>query len=217
MTATVLGSTGLIGGHLRTLLEQDSRYASIRLLVRRPVPADDPRISLVITDFSDESSFRRGIEGSDAVFCTVGTTSRNVKGDLTAYRKVDYDIPVHAARFCQETGCDRFLLVSSVGASSRSRIFYSRLKGEAEEAIRQINLPSVSIFRPSLLLGKRAEFRFGEKIAQMVMGPLAFAIPSPYTPVRAGDVAGAMVAASIKAQPGFNIYHYREIKHLLQS
>jgi len=217
MRATVIGSTGLIGGHLRRLLEEDPGFESIRLLVRRSVPVSDPRTNQVITDFSDESSFRAGIEGSDAIFCSVGTTSRNVKGDKAAYRKVDYDIPVQAARLCQETGCGRFLLVSSVGSSSRSRIFYSRLKGEVEEAVQQLNIGSVSVFRPSLLLGKRSEFRSGERIAQLVMGPLALAIPSPYTPVRAESVARAMVAAAKKGAPGYTVYHYREFMQLMPS
>jgi uncharacterized protein YbjT (DUF2867 family) len=168
----------------------------------------------MITDFSDPSSFRAGIEGSDVLFCTVGTTSRNVKGDKAAYRHVDYDIPVQAAQLCEETGCGQFLLVSSVGASPRSRVFYSRLKGEVEEAVREMNITSVSVFRPSLLLGKRSEFRFGERIAQRLMGPVAFVIPSPYTPIRASDVARAMVAASKRALPGFAIYHYRELVQL---
>jgi uncharacterized protein YbjT (DUF2867 family) len=217
MRATIIGSTGLIGSHLRRLLEEDLQFESIRLMVRRPVAVSDPRTSLLTTDFSDPSSIRAGIEGSDVLFCTVGTTNRNVKGDKIAYRKVDYDIPVQAARMCEETGCGQLLLVSSVGASSRSRVFYSRLKGEAEEAVRQMNISSVSVFRPSLLLGKRSEFRFGERIAQWLMGPLAFAIPSPYTPIRAEEVARAMVAASKKAVPGYRIYHHRELMRLIQS
>ena len=217
MTATIIGSTGLIGGHLLDILRDDPEFTQIRLLVRKTKPEGDSRIQVIKTDFSDPSALLNGIKGSDAVFCAVGTTSRKVKGDRNAYRKVDFDIPVGAARAALAAGVSRFMLVSSVGASSKSSIFYSRLKGEVEDEIRTMGLPSVSVFRPSLLLGKRAEYRFGEKVAQAVMPPLTFAVPSAFKPIRAEDVARAMVAASRHAVPGFTIYHYREMKQIIDS
>ena len=216
MTVTIIGSTGLIGGYLLRLLEKDPDIAKIRLLVRRtgaPLPS---RVEVIKTDFSDPSAYAEGIKGSDAVFCAVGTTSRKVKGDQVAYRKVDYDIPVQAARAADESGARQFLLVSSVGASPSSRIFYSRLKGEVEADIRRMHIPSVSVFRPSLLLGKREEFRLGEKFAQAFMPPVSFLVPSNFKPIHAGDVARAMVAASKNVAPGFTVYHFREMKQLIQ-
>jgi uncharacterized protein YbjT (DUF2867 family) len=214
-TVTIIGSSGLIGGHLLGLLEKDPDIAMIRLLVRRADASDSDRIQSLKTDFSNPDALYTGIRGSDAVFCSVGTTSRKVKGDKEAYRKVDYDIPVQAARAAEDAGVGQFLLVSSVGASSNSNIFYSRLKGEVEGELRNMHIPSVSVFRPSLLLGKREEFRLGERIAQLMMPPFSFAVPSNFKPIQAVEVAGAMVAASKRAIPGFTLYHYREMKELL--
>ena len=138
----------------------------------------------------------RLIAGSDATFCAIGTTQKKVKGDSTAYYKVDYDIPVKAAKFCEETGCPLFLLVSSVGANSRSKNFYLKLKGEVEDTLREMKIASVSVFRPSMLLGKRKEFRFGEEVAKAISAPLSFLFPSKYEPVKAENVARAMIEAS---------------------
>jgi uncharacterized protein YbjT (DUF2867 family) len=134
-TALVIGATGLIGGHLTDILLGDSTWDKVRLLVRRPMKVTHPKLEVVVIDFSDEEAFRAGTAGVDAVFCAVGTTTRKVQGDRTAYRRVDYDIPVNAAHFALEGGASQFALVSSVGARSNSKNFYLRLKGEAEEAI----------------------------------------------------------------------------------
>src|SRR5688572_9835540 len=139
-TATIIGVTGMIGGYLYELLKKDSSFDSIRLIVRRPLPKDDPSTEIKLVDFADAESLQLAIDGSDVVFSTVGTTQRKVKGDKEAYRKVDYDIPVRAARFCKATGCETFVLVSAVGANSKSSNFYLKLKGEVEEAIKAVGL-----------------------------------------------------------------------------
>src|SRR4249920_248078 len=124
MTATIIGATGLIGGYLLEELLKDDHYDMVRILVRRPLELTHPRLEKKLVDFADAESFRLALEGSDIVFCAIGTTQKKVKGDKTAYRKVDYDIAVNAARFCKMTGCSTFILVSSVGANSKSNNFY---------------------------------------------------------------------------------------------
>jgi uncharacterized protein YbjT (DUF2867 family) len=216
-TATIIGATGLIGSHLLSLLQQDNYYHTIRVLVRRPLENKDPKSEVKLVDFTDEESFKLGIYGSDTVFVTVGTTQQKVRGDKEAYRKVDYDIPVKAARFCQETGCPQLLLISSVGANAKASNFYLQLKGEVEETIKTFNLPSVSIFRPSLLLGDRQEKRVGEKVAQTVMPFLAlgmFGELSRYKPIHAADVAKAMLLTAKEQKPGFTVLEYNQIKAL---
>lgn len=213
-TAALIGATGLIGSHLLKCLLDDDDFKTIRLLVRRPLEIRDPKVIVIVIDFEDKAAFKAGIAGCDAVFCAVGTTSKKVKGDKEAYRKVDYDIPVNAARFCAETGCKQFLLVSSVGANSKGGNFYIKLKGEVEDLVQSISIPSVSIFRPSMLLGKREESRPMEAFAQAMSKSLSFLFPSKYHPIAAEDVAKAMVAASKQDKPGFLIYHFAEMKAL---
>jgi len=214
-TITLIGATGLIGGHLLALLQENDQVKKIKVLARRPLDIANPKVQVIVIDFSDEMSFKSAITGSDSVFCAVGTTQKKVKGDKTAYRKVDFDIPVNAARFCSEKGCPHFLLVSSIGANSNSSNFYLKLKGEVEDAVQQMNIPSVSIFRPSMLLGKREEFRFGEIIAKALSVPFSFMTPSKFKPVNAFNVAKAMIAASGQNKRGYQVYHYKEMMTLI--
>jgi uncharacterized protein YbjT (DUF2867 family) len=212
--ATLIGATGLIGKHLLGLLQQDSRFSPVRILVRRPIATTDPKTEMKLVAFDDQESFRLGIEASDIVFCAIGTTQQKVKGDKQAYRKIDFDIAVNAARYCKETGCPHFILVSSVGANAASKNFYLQLKGQIEAAIESFGLPAVSIFRPSMLLGERAERRTGERFGQVAMRFFSFAIPPKYKAVEASDVAAAMVVAARESKPGFHVYEYADIRRL---
>lgn len=213
-TAAIIGSSGLIGSKLLELLLNDNYYNEVRVIVRQPVEFDNPAVIVKVIDFSDDASFKSAIAGSDALFCAVGTTQKKVKGDRAAYYKVDYDIPVKAAKFCKATGCPAFLIVSSVGAASKSKNFYLKLKGEVEDNLRGMKIASVSVFRPSMLLGKRKEFRLSEEIAKAVSAPLSFLFPSKYKPIKAEYVARAMITASKQALPGFNVYHYKEMLNI---
>ncbi len=210
-TATIIGATGLIGSHLWELLKKDPYYDTIRLLVRRPLTHNDPKTEVKLIDFRDWESFKLGIYGSHAVFCAIGTTQKKTGGDKEAYRQVDFDIAVRAAQFCQETSCDHYLLVSSVGASPKSNTFYLNLKGEIEEKISDYDIPSISIFRPSMLLGHRKEHRTGEKLAQSAMKNFSFLIPSKYKPIQAFDVAKSMVTVSKESLTGVSIYEYEQM------
>lgn len=213
--ATIIGATGLIGNHLAQILQKDDHFTTIRVLVRRPFAGTNFKTEVKLIDFNDPESFKLGIDGSHTVFCAVGTTQQKVKGDNNAYRKVDYDIAVHAARFGKETGCSQFLLVSSVGADPKSKIFYLKLKGEIEREVAALNLHSVALFRPSLLLGKRPEERAAERITGWAMQRFSFLLPDRYKAITAREVALGMVKASKKELPGVKVYEYRNMKELL--
>jgi uncharacterized protein YbjT (DUF2867 family) len=210
-TATIIGVTGMIGSYLYELLKSDNSFDTIRLIVRRPLPKDDPRTEIKLVDFTDAESLQLAIDGSDVVFCTVGTTQRKVKGDKEAYRKVDYDIPVKAARFCKATGCETFILVSAVGANSKSGNFYLKLKGEVEEAIEAVGLKSVHIMQPSMLMGDRTESRLGESIAKAIMPALSFLIPSKYRAIHGEKVAKAMLYTAKENRTGLFRYDYKQL------
>lgn len=221
MTATLIGASGLIGNYLLEELLQDDFYDVVRILVRRPlflqVPdLDYPKLEMQLVDFNDSDSLLVAISNSDVVFCTVGTTQKKVKGDKAAYRRVDYDIPVNTARSCKMTGCEKFVLVSAVGANSKSNNFYLKLKGEAEEAVNAIGLRFVCIMRPSMLLGERKEFRLGEKLGKGLMKIFSFLLPSKYKPVHGRDVAKAMLVAAKKNDEGFIIQEYSGIKESIK-
>jgi uncharacterized protein YbjT (DUF2867 family) len=213
MTATLIGATGLIGNYLLKELLKDDFYHTVRILIRRPLEFTHPKLEKKLVDFADTESFRLALEGSDVVFCAIGTTQKKVKGDKEAYRKVDYDITVNAAKFCKLNGCETFVFVSAVGANSKSSNFYLRLKGEVEDAVKVVGLKSVHIMRPSVLLGYRKEFRLGEKISKGIMSVFSFLIPSKYKPIHGRDVAKAMIAEVKKAKVGKFIHEYQDIRN----
>lgn len=210
-SAIILGATGLIGGHLMNELEKDDRFRSLTVLSRRPVEFAHPKVKVKVVDFQDENSFRSAIEPCDCIFSAIGTTNRKVDGDEDAYRKIDFDIPVNAARYAAEEGVNYFGLVSSVGADHTSSNFYLKLKGEIEKAIHQVAIPNIAVFRPSMLLGNRDESRPAERIGQVFMNTFSFLIPSNYKPIDSKKVAEAMIAATDLDESGFHIYHYKEI------
>ena len=142
----------------------------------------------------------------DQVICALGTTIR-AAGSQEAFRKVDFEYPLKIARLAREQGAHHFLLVSSLGADSGSRVFYNRVKGELENAIRQIGYPSVTFVRPSLLLGQRSERRLGEDIAKLFT-PFA---PSGVRPVQARRVASALVDASREDRKGDRVISNRDL------
>jgi uncharacterized protein YbjT (DUF2867 family) len=214
MTATLIGATGLIGSYLLNELLNDPFYDTVKILIRKPLDITHPKLEKKIVDFNDSDSLLVAIDNSDVVFCAVGTTQRKVKGDKDAYRKVDYDIPVKAARFCKMTGCETFVLVSSVGANSKSNSFYLKLKGEVEDAVKEVGIKSIHIMRPSMLLGDRKEFRLGEKIGKPLMTALSFLLPSKYKPIHAKKVAIAILNAAKENKEGLFVYEYNEIRKL---
>lgn len=211
-TATLIGATGLIGSHLLQELLNDPYFDTVQILIRRPIDITHPKLEKRLVDFNDAESYKLALENSDAVFCAIGTTQKKVKGDKVAYRKIDFDIPVHAAKFCKETGCEKFILVSSIGANSKSNNFYLKLKGEVEDAVKAVGIKSIHIMQPSALLGARKEFRLGERIAQVIMRTFSLLIPSRYKAIEAKNVANAMLKAAKKEDEGAFVYTYKEIK-----
>lgn len=214
MTATLIGATGLIGNYLLEELLQDDYFDTVKILIRRRMEFSHPKLEKHLVDFNDGDSFLVALSNSDVVFCSIGTTQKKVKGDKAAFRKIDYDIAVNAARFSKMVGCETFVLVSSVGANSNSNNFYLKLKGEIEEAVKETELKSIHIMRPSVLLGDRKEKRIGESISKNIMSALSFLVPSKYKPIQGRTVAKAMKNVSKENKQGFFIYEYKEIKTL---
>ena len=212
--ATLIGATGLIGGELLSLLLDDDYFEKVRILIRRPFTMNHPKLERKLVDFGDADSLLVDLDESDAVFCAVGTTMKKVKGNKEAYRRIDYDIPVNIARFCKIMNCKNYILVSAVGADSRSRNFYLKLKGEVEDIVTKVGIESTYIMRPSILLGKRNEFRFGERVTIPLMKKIAFLLPSKYKPIEARDVAKAMLAAAKKHEKGLFVCEYKKMKRL---
>jgi len=210
-TASVFGSTGLIGSYLVDFLKNDNYYDNIKVCSREDISFEEQNIINHNIDFSNYKSILSVVKNSTTVFICIGTTQSRVNGDKSEYRKIDYQIPIDVAKACKESKVKRILLVSSAGADVNGYSFYIKLKGEIENDIIKINIPSTYIFRPSLLLGNRKEFRPGEKIAQYIMPLFSFLMPRIYRPISAKKVAKSMIEYSKKPIKGHKIYHYDEI------
>lgn len=209
---TIFGGTGLIGKHLLKILTDDPEINTINFVTRRTVKINNNKVKVQVIDFSNKQSILNSIKNSSIVFSAIGTTQSRVKGDSQKYREVDFDITFNIANACKEKNVEHFSFVSSSGADFKSNNFYLKLKGEIENSIIKLKLKSLSILRPSLLLGKRDERRYGEKIAQVIMPFFSFLMPRNYKPISAFQVAKAMINISKNKKPGINIYHYGEIK-----
>jgi uncharacterized protein YbjT (DUF2867 family) len=214
LTAVVLGATGFIGEQLVQQLLNDPAFSKVRILVRRPVELSHPKLDAVTVDFNLTMDYKNKLGQGDCIFCCIGTTQKQVKGDNALYRKIDFDIPVFAAKFGLNAGFKKYLLVSSVGANASSKNFYLRLKGEVENAIAAVGYPAFHVFRPSMLLGKRKEFRLAETIGKGIMQGLSFLFVGAlkkYRGIQGADVAKAMVAAAKTDVRGKQMYEYNEM------
>jgi uncharacterized protein YbjT (DUF2867 family) len=187
--ALLAGATGLVGRHLLSLLLDDRDVAEVVALTRRPLATPHPKLQQGIVDFDQLASFV--LPPVDDYYCCLGTTIAQA-GSQQAFRQVDLVYPLIIARMALSAGATRCLFVSAMGADARSRVFYSRVKGEAEDELARLPFQTVYAFRPSLLAGERTQWRAGERAALAVAQPLSFLIPAKYRPVAAADVARAM-------------------------
>ena len=196
----VIGGTGLIGSALIELLLADGRYAVISL-VRKKSALNNNQLTEVVFNFDNPD---RRLVVADEVFCCLGTTIKTA-GSKDAFYKVDHDYVVETAQLAQTNGAKKFAMVSSMGANKNATFFYSKVKGITEEAVSNISYESIFIFRPSLLLGQRKEFRFGELVSKVLMTVFSFAIPKKYKAIQVRQVAKAMIASMNTGQTGIHI------------
>ena len=201
-TLLIVGATGLVG---RAALRQalaDPRVERVVAPTRRALPAQ-PRLENPLVDFDalpgDAPWWR-----VDGVVCALGTTMR-AAGSREAFRTVDFEYPLAVARFSRQHGARAFALVSSVGAGPRARTYYLRVKAETERALAACGLPSLTIVRPSLLGGERAEPRPMERLALAATRALAPLVPRRYRVVEADRVAAALLEGAIGALPGVHV------------
>lgn len=208
------GASGLVGSHCLHFLLEDNYYERIILLSRSPLDFNrkDQRVAEHIINFDTPGIFDQLVK-ADHIICTLGTTIKKA-GSKEAFMKVDFSYPVEIARAAFRNGAEEFLVVSSLGADPKSRIFYNSVKGRMEEAVSSIGFKSLTIFRPSLLLGSRKEFRLGEEIGKSISKLLSFSIPAKYKPIDAHEVAGAMVFTAKANPPGRHVIESGRIRKM---
>jgi uncharacterized protein YbjT (DUF2867 family) len=211
-TAIVAGATGLIGGQLLPYLLNNSEFNRVIILVRRTTGFRHAKLTELLVDFDHLDTVGEYCKEA-VIFCALGTTIKAAKSK-EAFRKVDYQYPLQLATLAQKHEAHQFHIVTALGSNPKSFFFYSQVKGEVEDAIKELGLRSLHIYHPSILLGNRKEFRLGERLVMVLMKAASWAMAgslSKYKAIEAKTVAIAMVHASQKGLSGTFFYEYNEI------
>ncbi|MFA5418381.1 MAG: NAD(P)H-binding protein [Bacteroidales bacterium] len=193
-TAILLGASGLTGNLLLDQLIADDRYDSIKVFTRKSLGKKTPKVHEFVGNLLNLEQFRKDFKGHD-VFCCIGTTAKKTS-DKALYHEIDFGIPVAAAQLCVENKIDTYLVISAMGANARSRIFYSRTKGEMEQAVLAKKIPNTYILRPSFIDGNREEHRSGEKMGMFIakfIQPMMVGRLKKYRFIKAETIARAMI------------------------
>ncbi|HAD96609.1 MAG TPA: nucleoside-diphosphate sugar epimerase [Cryomorphaceae bacterium] len=214
-TAVVIGATGLIGNALLKQLLADERYARIIVLARRNTGLESEKLEELTGDLLDQDFWKSipRVQAED-VFCCIGTT-RAKTSDMQEYKNIDYGIPLQAAHWGLKNGLQKFVVISSIGADKNSRVFYTRTKGQMEEALRKLSIPRLYILRPSVLMGHRNEFRFGEAVGKILTKAFSWLLPGRYKGIKGQTVAQAMIILA-NSTSGQAVYESEEIRSLVE-
>lgn len=193
-TVIIAGATGLVGREILAGLLADRTVIAVHSLGRRPPPIEHSRLTAHVVDFAALPA----LPTADEVYLALGTTIK-VAGSQAAFRAVDHGANLAVARAALAAGARKAGLVSAMGADARSKVFYSRVKGELEDALARMPFEGLIIARPSMLVGNREALgqptRRGEVWAPALDKTLGFLIPSNYKPIEAAAVAGALLSA----------------------
>lgn len=201
MKLLLLGATGLVGGHVLRLALADPAVQRVVAPVRKPLAAH-PQLDAPLIDWEAlpaQAPWWR----ADAVICTLGTTLR-VAGSRQAFKRVDHDYPLQAARLAKEAGTTTYALNSALGADPHSRFFYNRVKGELEQALTHVGFDSLTFVRPGMISGEREQSRPGERIAVIGLGLLGPLLPKPWRLNPAERIAQALLDAAQATAPGIH-------------
>ena len=215
-TALIAGASGLVGGELLQQLLRAEEYDRVIALGRRRLDVSHPKLVQVVADFSSLEQTTADLRCVDA-YCCLGTTLKEA-GSREAFRAVDHAAVLAFAWAAQRAGAQRFFVVSALGADAGSRVFYNRVKGETEDALLVLGFATLAIFRPSLLLGRRARARLGERVMAALLWlaePLLFGCLRKWRAIQAEVVARAMLRCSFgRAGQGVLVFPSDEIQDL---
>lgn len=207
--ANVIGASGLVGQQLVAQLLNHPEYEKVRIFVRRKTGIVHPKLEEQLIDFDQPESWKHLVQG-DVLFSTMGTTIKTAKTKENQYR-VDFTYQYEFAKAAAGNDIPTFVLVSSMGANPKSSVFYSRMKGELEEAVAKLNFRKLLVFRPSILDGDRQEKRAGEKIGLIISRFLTRFILRKYRPTPVDVLAAKMIRLSLDQTDGFRLVEGIEI------
>lgn len=203
--AIVIGATGMVGRALLDQLLADPRFSQIKIFVRRTTGITHPRLREFIINFNQPPEWKHEVQG-DVLFSALGTTLKQA-GSKQAQYKIDHDYQFQFARAASDNQVPGYILISSYGASDKSFLFYSRMKGELENDIKKLPFQRIHILQPGMLEGERKEKRPGEIIGIRVLKFLnGMGLAKSQKPVHATIVARAMINASFMEDVGIHTW-----------
>lgn len=212
-TALVVGATGLVGSNLVRILVENPEYEKVIVWVRKPTGIKNEKFEEKLIDFEKIENYSLD-EKVNHIYCCLGTTIKKAK-TKEAFIKVDLEYPLALAGKAKDGNVSQFLVITAMGASDGSRIFYNKVKGQLEVELKKLGLKGLKIFRPSLLLGERKEVRFGEKAAETISKAVPFLFTGPfmkYKPIEGKLVAKAMSIVAESEKPGVEVFDSKEIR-----
>lgn len=214
-TAIVVGATGLIGASLVKQLCENEAYISVTVLARKKPDFEHPKLEVKVRSF--DRLEENDIDFAHELYCCLGTTIKKA-GTKEAFEQVDFEYPLYIASLAKKRGIPHMLVITAMGANEKSPFYYNRVKGKLEHALKDLKLQRLSIIRPSLLVGDREEFRFGEKAGALVLKILKPFLIGPLKQnraIHASQVAKAMIVIALhgKKQP-VTIYPSQELARL---
>jgi len=195
--AIILGASGLVGSDLLQKLLLDPEFEKVLSIGRTLLDIKNPKFDQLQLDLFHLDQMELH-ESYDILFCCIGTTAKKTPNE-ELYHKIDFGIPVAAAKLCKKHNIHQFQVISALGANAKSSVFYNRTKGEMEEAVLDLNLEDTKIIQPSLILGERSERRLGESIGIQLFGMFSWLFVGPlrvYRGINYKEVSSAMMYIS---------------------
>ncbi len=210
MKLMILGATGLVGGHVLQQALLNPQVTEVIAPVRQALSQQmSTKLQAPVINFNDLASLVHTHQ-PDAIICALGTTIKKAQSKA-AFKQVDFSYPIHAARAAKEVGTACFVLNSAMGANPKSRVFYNQVKGELENALKDLEFISLVIAQPGLIGGKREEFRLGEEVGLAVLRVLGPVLPKKLRINPAERIAHVMLQAAIDQQPGIHYISSAEL------
>ena len=213
MIAVIAGATGLVGSHLLQKLIDDHQITQIISVSRKPLSVSSEKLKeVIVKDFSHLSEVSEKLKGN-VYFCCLGTTIK-VARTKDNFRKVDHDAVLELGKIAKHHHADSFILVSAQGANPKSFVFYNKVKGEVESDLKALGLQRLVIMHPSLLIGDRQEFRFGEKVFIKIaegIGPILPGKVRKMAMTRVVDLSDRMLKESKQRKSGLSVIEAKYI------
>jgi uncharacterized protein YbjT (DUF2867 family) len=214
LIANVIGATGLVGKQLVSLLLEDNNFEKVRVFVRRDSGVSHPKLEQEIINFSDEKSWSDKLSG-DVLFSALGTTLKQAGSKDNQY-ETDFTFNLDFAKNAKKNGIDNYILVSSIGANPKSKLFYTRMKGELDDTVSGIGFQNLAILRPASLTGNRSEKRTMEELSVPLLKFVTKFVLKKYRPIHAKTVAKAMINAMLNPNPEKSAWEGQEVFDLAE-